>query len=208
MNRDNIKKAQLFLILVIIIILIALICILRSNAYSKRSSELIIEEALKSSSVWPIDEIPLIGKKGLTIVDFSETSSVASIPSGVTYEELREYLIKLFSLGFLPDKNTDSDNPKYLISSLKDTEIDSLTWFANKDKYSIFVNWAEDGKGYNYNFEISLNILDDTDTNDDISTNGDINKSGDVNISGDSNISGDVNISGDTNTSGDNNLSE
>lgn len=211
MNKDNIRKAQLFLILVAVVVVCITIILLLNSISIKQNENVMIEDALKSSAIWPND-VPILAKAGLVITDYGDNLTEETIDSGVTYSEFREYLIKLYKSGFEPDTNFDSSDPRRLNSSLDGLGISSVIWVGNKGDYNIAVYWAEEGAvnsygmPYYYNFMATLTI----NSNDNISNeniqqqaSGDI-ESEDINrISGDT-VSGDIEqISGDT-VSGDN----
>ena len=156
------RLAVIFVLLAIVVISILGISILRNKRDAFIRQQL-IQEAVEGTN-WPIEDVPLIGKKGLTVANFGDYTCEATIPSGVSYEDIRKYLIQLYHIGFRPDSDYGSENPNYLNSARNATHINEITWIAQKDNYYVTVLWGREGAldefelPYEYNFDVNLFI--------------------------------------------------
>lgn len=159
----HLKRLKIIFFLLIIVIICFIGIIFLTGERNVEIEDQIFENAIRGT-MWPSGDIPLISKEGLKVEDFGEYTCQASIASGVTYEEFREYLIELYEIGFKPVSEFGSQNPKRLVNSIEDTDITELTWIAEMGNYSVTVLWAKEGAvnefdiPYEYNFDMNLFI--------------------------------------------------
>lgn len=195
----EVRKLKVILILLIVVI-ISLLSILVLLSQKQNSEYMQLATKAVEGTKWPLEEVPLLVKEGITVKDLGEYTCQANVESGVTYEEVREYLIELYDDGFDPNSDYGSDNPKRLISSIEGTDITEITWIAQKDNYYVTVLWALEGAvnesniPYEYNFDMNLfmspsstnnnqnEVIADELLNEDEEHSGNIESSGEVNF--------------------------
>ena len=159
----NPKKSKAILVLLMIVIVsLVSINLLVSHRNNSRSNAL-IASAIEGTR-WPIQDVPLLAKEGLKVEDYGEYNCQVSIPSGVTYDDIRGYLIQLYKGGFEPYEEYGSQNPNRLMPSSSAEHINEITWIAEKDNYYLMVMWAKEGATdeldmpYEYNLDMNLFI--------------------------------------------------
>lgn len=161
MNSEKKKviifEVLLFVVFVIIVLLLFIISIKNANAKTS-----IIQEIVENTS-WPIEEVPMIANKNVTIEIDSEIRNEGIAKSGVSYEEFRAYLVELYEQGYKPVEDFfDSQNPNFLVTSLDGTEVTAISWMGENEEYQVNVSWAElgaistTGEPYDYNFKVSV----------------------------------------------------
>ena len=157
-------KRRLKAIFVLIIIAIIAFLGIRILSSMKRNSakNSIISSAIEGTR-WPIKDVPLLAKEGVTVVDVGEYNCQVTVPSGVTYGDVREYLIELYQKGFRPYEEYGSLNPNRLVQESDASEINDLVWMGEKDNYVINVLWAREGAldvtGMEYQLNFDMNLF-------------------------------------------------
>ena len=206
MNKGKLKA--IFFLLIIVII--AFIGIRALNDMKKRID--INDTILKAveNTNWPVNDVPLISKENMVVNNLGEYNCEVNIPSGVTYDELRKYLIKLYDVGFIPYEELGSLDPNKMVPTSSAESVTEVSWIGQKDNYTINVLWAKDGAvdefGIEYGFNLNINLFinpgnTDFSKQDDIEIdNQNIESLEENNNSGELEVSGDVSeiISGET----------
>lgn len=166
-NLGNTNKKYFKIIgalLVFVFILIVLVMALVSVKNNMHKNE-IIALALEGTN-WPIDDVPMIVKNGISVSGDLKNIYDVSCSDEVTYTELRSYLIELYNSGFKPVETFGCQNPNNLKISIDDAKQKELLWIAEKDNYTVSILWAQKGalnelgKEYEYNFEMNLFVND------------------------------------------------
>lgn len=137
--NDKKRKVTIFLILIIIIFT----CFFSIKILTKIKSNVEIQSVLEqniSKSNWPI-EVPIIQNKFVNITSVSKKSWEISIKEFISYEEFKAYLIELYSEGFEPIEEMDSNNPKRLSANPPTEEDFVLLWCGKNEKYNIEAYW-------------------------------------------------------------------
>lgn len=160
---SNNKKILAFLVLITIIVVCLLGIILLGGIENTKSTNEIIDKIVEESS-WPIEDVPIFYHEGMEIEKDKSGIWYISVDSGVMYQDVRNYLIKLYEEGFEANKKTGSQNPKLLRTSLSENSGYNLFWQGDKlEEYTIRTYWAKDGAvdefnvPYGYNFKLILN---------------------------------------------------
>lgn len=194
LDKKYVKLLGILLIFLFIVLLIL------SGLYRIRNNVIrdeIINSAIDGTN-WPIEEVPILLKDGVSVSGDLKNIFNVRCENEITYDEVRNYLVELYSSGFKPVTEFGCQNPNTLKDSIDNVELKELLWIAEKGNYTVNILWAqkgatnEFGNVYDYNFEMTLFV----NSNDyEYIQNDDIN-SDDVSMSGDNNfnetISGEV----------------
>lgn len=161
MNNINKKHMKMLGMLIIVLFCMILALNMLQSLKAKLNQNEIIKSAINGTN-WPIDEVPLLVKDGISVSGDFENMYNVSCSNKVNYDEVREYLIELYGIGFKPLKEFGSQNPNYLSENIDNVEVKELLWIAEKDDYTITVLWSDNDANddvsslYEYNFEITL----------------------------------------------------
>lgn len=159
MNKGKLRAV--FFLLVIVVIAFIGIRVLNGMKKKVDVNDTILK-AVENTN-WPVEDVPLISKDNLVVNNLGEYNCEARVSSGVTYEELRKYLIKLYDVGFKPYEDMGSVNPNRMISASSAEDINEVSWMGQKDNYTINVLWAKDGAvddfGIEFGFNLDINLF-------------------------------------------------
>ncbi|MBQ9280559.1 MAG: hypothetical protein IJ215_05935 [Clostridia bacterium] len=214
---DKKRLKLIFVLLIIVVVAFIALRILKAKRNSFNVDSL-VTSAVEGTN-WPINDVPLIAKEGLIVEDVGEYNCQASISSGVSYDEVRKYLIQLYNLGFNPYEEFGSLNPNRLVPAGSAQSLNEVSWMGQKDNYTISVLWAREnstdefGIAYEFNLDVNL-FIDPGNLSTDNTTNENENQAinfGDLvsgeedslkeeSTSGETEISSETIISGETQT--------
>ncbi len=154
------ERVKVIFILVAILLLALLLLSFAVNIKNESTEESMIKNAMKGTN-WPVEEVPILYKENMKITEDQYFSTI-EIPSGVSYDELREYLIRVYDSGFKPNEDFGVQNPNNMTLTTENMDLKQVLWIGSKDKYQINVTWAEEGAKnvfgdpYEINFEVVL----------------------------------------------------
>lgn len=204
----KIKKAIIFLFILVLLVISILLVLVMQKRESKNND--MISNIIVNTN-WPISDVPIAPIKDLKITEIDAANFSASSESGLSYGELRKYLIALYDSGFKPDETYGAKNPHSMYESIDGSNVNDILWIGTKDNnYVITIHWTENKiegtkkDEYERTFDISLFIRSkraELGNNDmlDINNWGEFIESGDELI-----FSGDLsvfdNLSGDDKT--------
>ena len=159
MNKK--KLVAVFFLLIIVVVSFISLRVLNNMKRKIEVNETILK-AVENTN-WPVNDVPLISKGNLVVSNLGEYNCEAKITSGVSYDEVRKYLIKLYDIGFEPYEDLGSMNPNRLIPASSAESIKELSWIGQKDNYTINVLWAKEGAtddfGLEYTFNLEINLF-------------------------------------------------
>ena len=161
-NKKYFKIIGALLIFVFILVILIMALLSAQNNISKNE---IITSVLEDTN-WPINDVPMIVKNGISVSGDLTNIYDVSCSDEVTYPEIRSYLIELYNSGFKPVEAFGCQNPNNLKTSIDDAKQKELLWIAEKDNYTVSILWAQKGAlnelgtEYEYNFEMNLFVKD------------------------------------------------
>ncbi len=191
--KINVKTIKIIILLSFLVCILC--CALLFLNYIKMTElERQLIAAIVKDTEWPIEDVPMIPIEGVEVNKIMDGYMYASVDKGVSYSDLRKYLVVLYDAGF-NEFTFNSKNPNYMIETNVGTDINYINWSANSQKYSIFVTWAQEGAVdyfgdvFNYNFDVILttknNLITDKLENDNSGEVFEDVASGEQNLSGD-----------------------
>lgn len=156
------KKLKLIFALLFVALIVLIGIRVLSNLKNQSIKRSIISTAIEGTR-WPVEDVPLLAKEGLIVEDIGSYNCQASISSGVTYSDIKNYLIELYNKGFKPFEEYGSLNPNRLLDVSNADNINDLSWMAEKDNYVVNVLWAREGAtddlGFEYDFNFDMNLF-------------------------------------------------
>lgn len=168
-NMKVISKKQIKILGLLIVFLFCMLLALKilKTMKVKLMQDEIINSAIDGTN-WPINEVPLLIKDGISVSGDLENIYNVRCSSKISYDDIKKYLIELYDVGFKPLKEFGSQNPNYLSDNIDNLDQKELLWIAEKDNYTITVLWSDVDNNvnslYDYNFEITL-FINSTETN-------------------------------------------
>ena len=156
------KRLKVILVLIFVAI-IAILGIYILSVMKRASTKSSIISSVIEGTKWPIKDVPLLAKEGMKVEDDGDYNCQVTISSGVTYEDLREYLIELYQKGFRPYEEYGSLDPNRLVVGSGASEINNLVWMGEKENYVVNVIWAREGvtddSGLEFPFNFDMNLF-------------------------------------------------
>ncbi len=156
------RKAIIFLLIIVLIVVSILLMLIMQK---RENQNVDIISNIVANTNWPISDVPLLPCKDLKIVELDAANFSASSENGISYSELRKYLITLYDSGFKPNETYGAQNPHSMYESIEGSSINDILWIGEKnDNYVITIHWTENKienskkDEYERTFSISLFI--------------------------------------------------